>query len=1040
MWQTILNRSQPNKKHHVDTFFSTVATYFKIWSENSTSSAFENFFVQIKNTWQDSEITQSSLLRLDQNKGLEGIVAALTDIFLNVDGDYGKLESLLSRLLDSPKARDEQDKAITLVEAFLQNNIPIVPNHVILAYRKQLNEFTLYLIEKKLYLRGALNELDQTQLHLACQNGVEMLSIVKALLRNGISIKHQDILGNTALHYACEQGVFEIVEELTQFGNGASYAYLRNKEGKIPLQMLCGKSDIQIACCLGYQDNLYEAIRAARQTNRFELINWLISLSPTEISSSQTLNAPEDCQAKELAVRKVTRELGHIEFFNFIFKSIQLDIALVRPESIYKELKNVQSLYNKLGTLNSKYNAWKDIFNLAIRDQIDSVICFCLINGVPIEPPKELNLWKIFYYVYENPQEVSSFTSIEKNNIEGSYLSILFSAVLTYYPTLHDSVIIDPTSGFTLFHLASQAGDLFFLKKLYESNFTKNKPTYYLNLQTKDGNTPLHLALQSSSMSCVYFLIEKGVLTYIRNKDRLSSLDLAIQHGEDELLLNLWKREKWVHPWKKIENQSYLLQLACQKRDLNTALQTIESLSLEELASFRYKNTNKTYLHLVCEYSWDEVADVLLNTGISFWNLDESGRYPLHWACEKGLQKIALRLIDQTDCLNDLDQEDKMKATPLALASQAKCELVMEKLIDKGVDTTAIMSHSLPKKIFHKLIEKRSINVKTLFKAVKNGFEAAAIAIKNIEDISPCNLEKLFRLACKKEMHTLVSKIKNKWTLVEKLDDLILKSEFVHFSIINNKMKNHQIPSHELFTTPLHQALLKGNSECALEYVQENLYVDALDSRKRYPIHIASEKGYLNVVTQLLMNPEVQKNQLGSQDRNGNTPLHLACSYHHFALAHFIVKIIIAGKQLDLFTILNKADKQPGIQILYKYPSNSDKIFIDNHCFLVNFDLLQAKSEYFKKLLKDWLKKEIELTLDINIHTMKLVFKFLLANKLPEDLKQQEACIKALVFFDITDDAFYNLFTQLKSTNDPQLMQILYSLYCSYWYNNYMRK
>ncbi len=1028
VWQTILNNPAPYNQHSIEWLFDKVSNYFVEWSQNCSDTAFERLFEQIKTSLEKwCKITDETFISLDPDKrlkvvvikdesftldcdfGLEGIIVVLNEIFLKAYEDNEKLELLLFQILNSSPTEIQQKRLMDLVEVFLQKNIPITPSLILLAYEKRLNAFILKWIEKKLFLRIPLNEEGQTQLHLACRGGKEMLPVVKALLKEGIIAKHQDNLGNTPLHYACEQGIFEVVEELVKYGNASSDAYVSNNMGKIPLQMLGGEADIAIANYLQYHTNLPVSLHAACQTDRIKLINWLMNLCPREISHAKydpltaALQAGHSAVAKLIFQQYSTQELhqkkkekhiyfvmacrsnilikeiaekivnltlkdiysvydknqfvqlsinfgicdinrhagrlgsllhlasatnntslakilfqvnsieveafnqsqktalhiaskkghveiaellvnkkanvlakskkgltpidfamegGHINLMEFLLnsKNIKFDSSLVKPEMAYKQLSTVKYLYIHLGDQN-KYKNWKTIFGLAVEKEISPVVSFCLENNLHTGLPKPFKMWKIIFSSYhkliidnKNDPQSNSLDPLTREVVEK-----ITDTLLTQYSNL-DLGTQDLATGYTLFHFACKDRNLSLLRKLCEQVPFENLHIY-LNHQSKNGSTPLHLALQSQVLPCVHFLLQQKVYTHLRDQNGESAIDLIERldqkHISDEfenILMDLWHSEDWAHPWKKIENQTYLLQLSCRKRDLKTTLQTIENLSLHELSSFRYKNTNKNYLHMVCEYSWGEVAQKLLNTGISFWNLDNLGRFPLHWACEKGLIEIAKQLIDQAISIDILNTKDINGFTPFYLAAQARCKVIIDILMDKGVNITGIMNLPLSEKIFLKISEKQPMGENELLEMAKRGFEAAAMSIIRNSQIKMTRkkIEELFQLACEKEIYSIVFALGRKSTLIASIKDPIIKSELIHALIRKDEVQTIPIGLMAIETSPLHQALLKGKCEHALEYVQAKLYIEVCDSRKRDPIHLACERGYVDVVENLL--------------------------------------------------------------------------------------------------------------------------------------------------------------------------------------------
>ena len=73
-----------------------------------------------------------------------------------------------------------------------------------------------------------------TPLIKACAS--QAYDVVKALIRsNDVNINFQDKIGNTALHYLCEDEKYDIAIELIKRGGDVE---IKNNEGKTPLDLI----------------------------------------------------------------------------------------------------------------------------------------------------------------------------------------------------------------------------------------------------------------------------------------------------------------------------------------------------------------------------------------------------------------------------------------------------------------------------------------------------------------------------------------------------------------------------------------------------------------------------------------------------------------------------------------------------------------------------------------------------------------------------------------------------------------------------------
>ena len=81
-----------------------------------------------------------------------------------------------------------------------------------------------------------------TPLHWACDNGV--LEVVTALIDNGATIDARNSHQETPLHLACDNGVVEVVTALIDKGAAID---ARNIHQETPLHLACGNNHLEVA-------------------------------------------------------------------------------------------------------------------------------------------------------------------------------------------------------------------------------------------------------------------------------------------------------------------------------------------------------------------------------------------------------------------------------------------------------------------------------------------------------------------------------------------------------------------------------------------------------------------------------------------------------------------------------------------------------------------------------------------------------------------------------------------------------------------------
>ncbi len=171
----------------------------------------------------------------------------------------------------------------------------------------------------------------------------------------------------------------------------------------------------------------------------------------------------------------------------------------------------------------------------------------------------------------------------------------------------------------------------------------------------------------------------------------------------------------------------------------------------------------------------------------------------------------------------------------------------------------------------------------------------------------------------------------------------------------------------------------------------------------------------------------MQQTQLNHKDRNGNTPLHLACSGDYPDIANLLVKTITISKQIHLLRILNENKEQPNLQILCKYPSYSDKIFINSRLYFVNFDILKFYSDYFKNIFEDFPcgnKNEIQLSQNVPREGLEQIFELLFNNHLNKDENKLKACLEALPYFLMSKNFILRFLVKVESLRALPLINV----------------
>lgn len=163
---------------------------------------------------------------------------------------------------------------------------------------------------------------------------------------------------------------------------------------------------------------------------------------------------------------------------------------------------------------------------------------------------------------------------------------------------------VDVNSILTTFQAGSLKGDLKYLNAL-QAILDKNT----LNEKSKDGSTPLHLAVQNDHLNIVKFLIRNGVDVNAKNRDENTPFHLAARNGHLEVVKYLVGNGADVN---------------ARNKDGNTPLFTAGEQGDFEMSKYLVRNGvnvnvgNKylsDYLCVAAQKNYLEIAKVLIKAG-----------------------------------------------------------------------------------------------------------------------------------------------------------------------------------------------------------------------------------------------------------------------------------------------------------------------------------------------------------------------------------------------------------------------------------------
>lgn len=364
-----------------------------------------------------------------------------------------------------------------------------------------------------------------------------------------------------------------------------------------------------------------------------------------------------------------------------------------------------------------------------------------------------------------------------------------------------------------------------------------------------------------------------------------------------------------------IENDQPALHAACSLDKTNLVEQLIKA-GVDVNAKDEKGNTP---LHIACSYGRTDLVEQLLEAGADLNVQDEGNDTPLHIALKIGNSDLIKKIVNKGA---KLDLQNKKGEIPLQLAWQSVNFPMSTLLLTQGASPTSQWSNGsslLNEAVLNNLDPliqiivtlKCNLNIQndtgesSLHLAVRNGkklladyiiqnntdpnvFKAVgndgrtplhlaceycdedlAILIfqKCAEDDTPGNDGRsLLHIACERGFKDLVANILD-------ADQKTLN--------LKNNYKN----------TPLHRALICGHEDVAKLLIEKGADASAINEKVQLPIHIACEKGFMDVVAQLLAQANANNMELiDKQDSDGHTPLLLALKKGELRCAALLIQ------------------------------------------------------------------------------------------------------------------------------------------------------
>ncbi|KAK9746233.1 Ankyrin repeats (3 copies) [Popillia japonica] len=361
-----------------------------------------------------------------------------------------------------------------------------------------------------------------------------------------------------------------------------------------------------------------------------------------------------------------------------------------------------------------------------------------------------------------------------------------------------------------------------------------------LDLADKNGNLPLHAAIDRKSIEIVQFLLSKGAQVNAANKDGVTALYCATYKKQPYIMDLLLRNGADIN----VRNSNLETSLHCA---VSTArLDTVKILLDNKSDPNLQDNHGKTPLHIAATNGYTDIVEMLIQEHSVNINLaDEDGITPLHCAVFTGRNGIVKLLADSQAVL---DVKEKSGKTALYTAVE-EGNLDLVKLLLQKQESLVNVANNYNSTPLHCALTENHLEIATLLID-----KSASINMRDKNDDTPLHL------AVKQEEPDIVAKL---------LDNVIGgHADFIRGLLEKGANIND---SDENGVTPLHCAVIKENVDFTALLLEKGARVNAQDIRGNAPLHIAVHKLCTTLVKLLLD----WKADVNCGDKNGVLPLHI---------------------------------------------------------------------------------------------------------------------------------------------------------------------
>ena len=712
-------------------------------------------------------------------------------------------------------------------------------------------ELFQYLIEKgsDIFVK---TRKSRSCLHLAALVGD--LRICRVVLRNyNVDINARDDYGFTVLHSAAGSGHSELLQYLIENG---SDVFRKTKNGKSCLHLAAERGHLKICRVLLQHYNFVvderdddgsAVLHSAALGGNLELFQYLIENGSDVFSKTKN---GRSCLhiAAEQGHLKICRML--LTNYNFAFHERDDDgLAVLHNAALSGDLELFQDLIENGSDVFSKTKNGRSCFHIAAEEGYLKICRVLLENynfdvherdddGLAVLHSAALGGdLELFQYLIQNGSDVYSKTKNGRSCLhiaaEEGHLRICRVLLENYNFDVHER----DDDGLAVLHNAALGGDL----ELFQYLIQNGSDVYS---KTKDGRSSLHLAAEKGHLKICRVLLQNYNFDIHERDDSGWS---ALHHGAWSFDLELFQYliEKGSDIFVKTRKNRSCLHLAALVGDLRICRVVLRNYNVDINARDDY---GFTVLHSAAGSGHSELLQYLIENGSEVFSKTENGRNCLHVAAEKGHLKICRMLLQSYNFVNHERDDDGLTVLHSAVLS-GELEL-LQYLIENGSD------------VFSKTKDGRSC----LHLAAEQGdLNICRMLLQNynfvIQEADDDGLTVLHSAVLSGELELLQYLIENGSDVFSKTKDgrscLHLAAEQGDLNICRMLLQNYNFVIQEADDdgfTVLHSAALGGDLALLQYLIKNGSEVFSKTKDGRNCLHLAAEKGHLNICRALLEN------------------------------------------------------------------------------------------------------------------------------------------------------------------------------------------